>query len=271
MYKVHKPHLASGYLKSVRYEATTAVDGRPDWVIYYEPGPKARAEYAAFTARPGRRPALPAPGPQRAEQAAAPATPSPAADDALTTQAPALVQYFHQCFHGTADVAPSAKARTQASALIAREGLDQARHLVDFSVTAAQETDYRPQTFGGILQYVARAHATYAQAQERAAAEERAREERRRAQAEEQRRRQYDAYRAERLGELRATTPPAALTAIEHAAATQFDRDHTSPFGRDLLRRYAIDDAVAAHGQIPSFEAWQATQDLQEAHGEETR
>jgi len=155
MYKVHKPHLASGYLESVRYEATTDEDGRPDWVMTYVPGPKARAEYAAFNARPRQRPALPAP--QRAEPAAVPATPSPAADDALTTQAPALVQHFHQRFHGMPDVVPSAQELTQARTLITQYGLDQARHLVDFSVTAAQDTDYRPQTFGGILQYTARA------------------------------------------------------------------------------------------------------------------
>jgi hypothetical protein len=173
-----------------------------------------------------------------------------------------VVQAFHQRFHGMPDVAPSAKELTQARTLITRYGLDQARHLVDFSSTAAQETDYRPQTFGGILQYTARARADYTQAQERAAAAERAREERRRAQADEQRRQQYEAYRAARLAELRATTPPDKLAAIEEAAAAQFDRDHTNPFGRDLLRRYAIDDAIAAHFQLPSFAAWQAAQGL---------
>ena len=126
----------------------------------------------------------------------------------LTTQAHALVQHFHQRFHGTPDMVPSAKALTRrAPSFAARYGLEQARHLVDFSYTAAQETDYRPQTFGGILQYTARARADYAQAHERAAAEERAREERRRAQADEQRRQQYEADRAARLAELRATTP----------------------------------------------------------------
>jgi hypothetical protein len=272
MHKVHKPHLTSGYLASVRYEPTTDPDGHPDWLMVYVPGPKAHAEYAAFHTRPRRRPARPAAGPQPAEPAAvpapssalaaatAPAAPSPAAADALTTQARALVQVFHQRFHGTPDVVPSAKELTQARTLITRYGLDQARHLVDFSYTAAQETDYRPQTFGGLLQYTARARAAYAQAQERAAAEERAREARRRAQADEQLRQQYDAYRAARLAELRATTPPDALATIEEAAAAQFDRGHTSPFGRDFLRRYAIDDAVAAHFQLPSFAAWQAAQ-----------
>jgi hypothetical protein len=56
MYKVHKPHLTSGYLARVRYEATTDAEGHPDWVMYYVPGPKARAEYAAFNGRPRRRP-----------------------------------------------------------------------------------------------------------------------------------------------------------------------------------------------------------------------
>lgn len=269
MYKVHKPHVTSGYLAKVRYEATQDGEGHPDWVISYVPGPKAHAEYAACNPR---RPARPAAGPQHTEQVTMPAPPSAAAatvlpatssvtaDETLTAQAQALVQYFHERFHGTADVAPSAKALTQAQALIARYGLVQARHLVDFSVTAAQETDYRPQTFGGILQYTARARAAYAQAQERAAAEERAREERRRAQADEHLRRQYEGERATRLAELRATTPPAVLAAIEQAAATQFEREHTSSFGRDLLRRYALDDAVAAHFQLPTLAAWQAAQ-----------
>jgi hypothetical protein len=49
MYKVHRPHMASGYLKSVRYQETTDTEGKPDWFMYYVPGPKARAEYHAFS------------------------------------------------------------------------------------------------------------------------------------------------------------------------------------------------------------------------------
>ena len=255
MYKVHKPHVTSGYLAKVRYEATQDGEGHPDWVIYYVPGPKAHAEYTACN---GRSPSLTTGAPPHGGRGEETTTPSPAADDTLTMQAQALVQYFHQRFHGTPDVVPSAKELTQAHTLLTRSGLEQARYLVDFSVTAAQETDYHPQTFGGILQYAARARADYAQAHERAAAAERAREERRRAQADEQLRQQYDAYRAARLAALRATTPPDVLAAMEQAAAMHFDRDHTSPFGRDLLRRYAMDDAVAAHFQLPSFVEWQA-------------
>jgi len=49
MYKVHRPHLASGYLKSVRYQETTDTEGKPDWFMFYVPGPKARAEYHTFS------------------------------------------------------------------------------------------------------------------------------------------------------------------------------------------------------------------------------
>src|SRR5712691_2703011 len=53
MYKVHQPHVQSGYLTKVAYEATTDADGHPDWLLHYTPGPKARAEYAAFMRQPG--------------------------------------------------------------------------------------------------------------------------------------------------------------------------------------------------------------------------
>jgi len=277
----HQELIATGFLERVAWQPVA--DSPPDWHLLYVPGPHAlqpasalppgvgedmaldlqepgAAAHVALYTRPGRRRARPAAVPLRAGQDETTAPPSPAPDAALSTQAHALVQHFHQRFHGTADVAPSARALTQARTLMARDGLDQARHLVDFSVTAARETDYCPQTFGGILQYTARARATYAQAQERAAAEEHAREEQRRAQEAEQRQRQYDASRAARLEQLRATMRPEVLAAIEQAAAAQFEQEHTSPFGRDTLRKYALDDAVAAYFQLPDFAAWQAVQ-----------
>ncbi|MFO0888212.1 MAG: hypothetical protein U0790_03590 [Isosphaeraceae bacterium] len=53
MYKVHAPHRKSGYIKAVEFEDATDSEGQPDWVILYTPGPKARAEYRAFTKRGG--------------------------------------------------------------------------------------------------------------------------------------------------------------------------------------------------------------------------
>jgi len=48
MHHVHQPHLRSGYLlKPIDFEKTTDLQGNPDWIFHYIPGPKARAEYAA--------------------------------------------------------------------------------------------------------------------------------------------------------------------------------------------------------------------------------
>jgi hypothetical protein len=49
MYKVHKPHLQSGYLASVRAAPAADGEGKPDWILIYTPGPKARVEYDTFS------------------------------------------------------------------------------------------------------------------------------------------------------------------------------------------------------------------------------
>jgi hypothetical protein len=49
MSEVHKPHLQSGYLKSVHYEKRVDGVGNPDWMMSYEIGPKAKAEFSVFT------------------------------------------------------------------------------------------------------------------------------------------------------------------------------------------------------------------------------
>ena len=49
MYKVHLPHRQSGYITKVDYEKITNKAGETDWEMFYTPGPKAFAEYRAFT------------------------------------------------------------------------------------------------------------------------------------------------------------------------------------------------------------------------------
>jgi hypothetical protein len=51
MYKIHRPHLQSGYITKAHYDHATDEEGRPDWIMCYVPGPKARAEYATFTGK----------------------------------------------------------------------------------------------------------------------------------------------------------------------------------------------------------------------------
>jgi hypothetical protein len=51
MFKLHAPHREAGYIARVEYRETIARDGQPDWEMLYTPGPKATAEYQAFTHR----------------------------------------------------------------------------------------------------------------------------------------------------------------------------------------------------------------------------
>ncbi|MGE5757009.1 MAG: hypothetical protein ACM35G_15065 [Planctomycetaceae bacterium] len=53
MAKIHGPHKKSGYITEIDFEQTTDKEGRPDWWMHYTPGPKAKAEYRAFTKRGG--------------------------------------------------------------------------------------------------------------------------------------------------------------------------------------------------------------------------
>jgi hypothetical protein len=51
MYKIHAPHRKSGYLDNVEFQAVTDSSGRPDWIMFYTPGHKAKAEHEAFSRR----------------------------------------------------------------------------------------------------------------------------------------------------------------------------------------------------------------------------
>jgi hypothetical protein len=53
MARIHAPHKQSGYLAAIEFQDTVDREGRPDWVMLYVPGVKARAEYRAFTRRGG--------------------------------------------------------------------------------------------------------------------------------------------------------------------------------------------------------------------------
>ena len=86
LYKVHKPHLDSGYLKAVDYQTTTDAAGRPDWIIRYTPGPKAKREYREFNGQreePARKPAPPR---------LAPATPPKADADRASVEDPEIAR-----------------------------------------------------------------------------------------------------------------------------------------------------------------------------------
>lgn len=89
------------------------------------------------------------------------ATASDNGDSEFDKQGADLVKYFYRIFHGSERAYINSKAVDQAVSLIAHHGYDQARYVVDFAHQAAKETNFQIQTFGGVLQYEARAIVEY--------------------------------------------------------------------------------------------------------------
>jgi len=196
MYFVHKPHLRSGYLKSVQFDETTDAEGNPDWIMYFTPGPKAHAEYRAFNRKqlahgetiiieeeielvPSKRedrgavpPRTPDQSPQQPAlplQASGPTPelpPHPEVGEWPTLQPELsplqLVQYFHTRARGKDSYEPhGTKEVDQAASLSARYGEEKARFIVDFAIQEAQKTNFKMRTFGALFQYVSDALAEW--------------------------------------------------------------------------------------------------------------
>lgn len=51
MYRLHKPHLKSGYIETVNFEKLRSEDGTLDWLFSYTPGRKAKGEHTFATTR----------------------------------------------------------------------------------------------------------------------------------------------------------------------------------------------------------------------------
>ena len=83
-------------------------------------------------------------------------------NDPFGAEAKELVAYFYSLFQPDVQkIYFNSKAIDQAISLIASLGNERARFVVEFSAKAAPQTNYSPQTFGGILQYTSRAMARF--------------------------------------------------------------------------------------------------------------
>lgn len=58
MFKLHARHREAGYITKIDYQETLDPEGNADWEMFYTPGPKAFAEYHAFTNRQPQHPVL---------------------------------------------------------------------------------------------------------------------------------------------------------------------------------------------------------------------
>ena len=207
MYKIHRPHLNSGYLKASRYTATTDAEGKPDWMMIYVPGPKAQAEYRAFSSRSGQEALFGAVADKaeagewqpesRGRTKGAPLIP-PGREAAVE-----LVRYFHRRARGIQayELPPGSREAMQADEILKTCGDEVARFTVDFAVRQAEKTNFSMRVFGALMQYVPDAIAAF-EKRKSAAAEADGRE---RSEADEKRR--HDDWYERGRAALEALTP----------------------------------------------------------------
>ncbi len=300
MYKVHRPHLDAGYITKVHYEGTTDADGQPDWLMHYTPGPKARAEYAAFMRQPGAEAAaltLPADAdhedlvatitrePPAAPPLAAVCTPpvaAPAAQDPAARSAPRPEAM--PAVDAVASAAQPDPLLAQAHALV---GTFYQRFYGVTAVTPhpkelAHATELLAQHGEAKAHFLlAFAHQAAAEthyqpqtfggivhylpralaAYEARATQAVAEHAEAAAAAERTRREQYAQWRQQALAQLRAAQPPGELAALEAAHQARLVADGTPACALGLAVRVAVDAVLEAQAGLPSFADWRQTQE----------
>jgi hypothetical protein len=248
MYKVHKPHLASGYLTKVRIEATPDGDGKPDWLMSYIPGPKARAEYRAFNGKHSKIGSV-------LEQELVP--PLETSEASAPDEARDLVRYFHQRFHENDTPTPTTREMEFAAALIAQYGMKKSRFVVDYSLDEAKTTKYSPKMLVGIRQYVdAAIEAVTARANklEKTERQEAARL------RDEQLKKQYERYRDQEIDRIKSTIPPEELADLESSIRADLKATRSVYHRSELMISLAIDKQLAARAGVLPYEEWRAQQ-----------
>jgi len=159
MYKIHQPHIASGYIAKVEYEATVDENGRPDWNMFYLPGDTAKRQQLVFdfhlpyirrergkTTPPAKKPKL------SATLSEPPILPllAIAIPENLPGTDPAtlLVRRFYKLRYG-AEQEPTERERGEASGYLT-ESEAWATHLIEFAAKMGKEANGFPNDFGGI-------------------------------------------------------------------------------------------------------------------------
>jgi type I site-specific restriction-modification system R (restriction) subunit len=237
MYKIHNPHLKSGYIRSVSYTPTVDEHGKSDWIMQYVPGEKAHIEYQFFTNK---------------KQLKRVATKKPE-ETTTQTRAVELVGYFYQRFHHEEVITPNNKEIEQATELITKYGIDQSRFIVDYSLQEAQDTNYTPKFFGGILQYVNHAIESFNR-RERQRQYDDARK------LEERFQHAYESYKQREIARVKSTISPEEFAEIETAIRAELEAEGTFPNMIGMGVRIRTDALLEERACILPYEEWRNQQ-----------
>ena len=146
MYKIHQPHLKSGYITKVTYQPTRDSEGAADWVMSYVPGLRARAEYERFNSKLYTE--------DHAQDFVVLAEGEKSREvEPLTHR---LLRQFHLLARGVKHYQPRPKSAElrQVHEVLQRLGEAGAWFFLEFAVVEARKTNFKMVQFGGALQYL---------------------------------------------------------------------------------------------------------------------
>jgi hypothetical protein len=145
MYKIHQPHIKSGYITKVTYQSTRDSEGTTDWVMSYVPGPRATAEFERFNRKlysEDHSGDLDPDGEGKGRE--------------VTPVAVRLLQHFHLLARGVKNYEPRPRGTEvrHAEEVIRRLGTEGAWFFIEYALVEARKTRFKIAQFGGAMQYL---------------------------------------------------------------------------------------------------------------------
>ena len=185
--------------------------------------------------------------------AVAACTTTPKTAEGFHQQAVALVQHFHQQFHGGKVPTPHRAELAHASDLLRHHGAGFASFFLTYAQQAVRQEGRTVHVFGGLMRYESSALAAY----ERHAAREATQQAETMA---EQQRRRLDAYETwlrHQLEALKEALSPAQLQALRTQAEQRLGAaEKIPPYALACRVAHEVDtQLIRTHG-LPSFEVW---------------
>jgi hypothetical protein len=167
MYKIHQPHIKSGYINKVSYQKIRDAEGQLDWVMSYVPGPRAIAEFERFNRRLFIE-----------DHSRDLDLTNDTPDGGAESEALKLLRHFHLLARGKRNYQPrpGGTELKQAEEVVKRLGYEGGLFFVEYASAEAKKTGFKMGQFGGALQYLNEAEEAWRQQlqrqRERAAQEE---------------------------------------------------------------------------------------------------
>ena len=178
---------------------------------------------------------------------------------ALHPQAVALVQQFHQRFHGISKHAPHAKEIAHASTLLEQYGLGFASFFLTYVRQAARDEGRTVHVFGGLMRYEASALAAYQRHVAREVTQQAD------ATAEQQRRQleTYETWLRQQLQTLKTALTPAQLQELRAQAQQRLgDAEKVPLYALERCVAHKVDTQLMQIYDLPSFDVWSQQQDM---------